>query len=210
MIKPNNSSNFSNVNSMSAYNSTQLLEPQSYTDSASYNNLELLFQNIAVRYRNVNIVVNGVTWANVGELPHIDLGHGTYIDNTNTPVEYKFDVDVYIDVQDIIDRLDTIIRNQNKITFPDIEDLILDVNGQRAFAVTIVMDEVAIDDQLVKDYGTLIPLFPVFITWPVNPDTLANIATIGIVDVVPNDIIEVFLIAFLGMLFVAWIHRLIE
>ena len=162
-------------------------------------------------WKNIDLYVNGEPWiANHTQNYHIDLGQGTYIDNTNQPIQYDYPEPTKIDLTDLIDRLDLLIANQNKIKFPDFSDLIVDENGQQAVAVVVVNKDLSIDDWYVTNYGTLIPLFPVYVTFPVEMSDITTIATVGIKDVIPTDILEVFGIALIGMLFVTWIHRLLE
>ena len=196
------------MTSRNTYNNSYKVTSISYEFSTLTEVLTYCVQS----FRNVNIYVNGVPWS----LPHetqtysIDFGQGTYVTDTNTPIQYDYPEPTKIDLTDLINRLDLLIANQNKIKFPDFSDLIVDENGQQAVAVVVVNQDLSVDDWYVTNYGTLIPLFPVYVTFPVEMSDITTIATVGIKDVIPTDILEIFGIALIGMLFVTWIHRLLE
>lgn len=180
----------------------------------SFDSLSTCMNYLYAYFCNINLYVDGIPWAlaygNQTQNYSIELGTGTYLQGTNNPIEYSFNIDVYFDLNDLIDKIDLAIENKLKVDFPDFSNLIVDTNGQQTFAVTVFSEDYTLDDLYIKDYGAMIPVFPLWVTYPVSLDHINTVATIGIVDVIPNDIIEVLGIFLIVGLFVFLCHRLME
>lgn len=191
-----------------------------YTIHIQYSNESLsnVLTYIYNTFKNVNIYVDGILWSYAGDSSStnysIQLGTGTVVPTTNGRVEWKYDDEIYIDIDLIWQLLDRFINDPNRnttiIDFGVLKDCIVDANGQTAIAVKVIQDDpLSIDDQLVLDYGTLIPVFPVAVDYPIDVRDTARIAVIG-VQVLPSDIIEIVILGIFGMLFVCFVHRGLE
>lgn len=198
------------------FNNTNLNNDIAQTGAHSLSNKPLanILADICKYYKNVNIYVDGEPWSIVGNSTpisyNINLGTGTYLKETNQPIEYKFEIPVYVDVSDLIDKIQLAIDNKITLDFPYLNDLIVDTNGQQTLAVTVFSEDYTLDDLYVKDYGAMVPVFPLWVTYPVSLEHINTVATVGIVDVIPSDIIEVLGIFLIVGLFVFLCHRLME
>lgn len=171
--------------------------------------------------KNVNIYVDGVPWSIVGEAVNnyqIEISTGTTVpikDGTGK-VEWLYDYEIYFDIDRIQDDLNTLlnyIRNNPQsptiIKFDDLEDVIVDVDGQPALAVKVLADTRNIDEIYIANYGPIIPAFLPLFTPVIDDVDIITIADTA-VSPIPDDLLEVFGYMFMGVLFVGFIHRLLE
>lgn len=182
-----------------------------------HGSLEQIFERLAVKYRNININVDGVPWAMVNQ----DTSYNIQLSNdTVTPqgerVRWMYDKEIYIDIDKILERLEDILYEIQHtpdtptiIRFNDFDDLIVDVDGQPALYVKVADDSRNIDEIYIENYGPIVPLFVPLFTPVINDSDILNIATTPM-QAIPQDIIDVFAYIFIGGLFVCFIHRLLE
>lgn len=167
--------------------------------------------------RNINIYVDGVPWSIVGSSQsyNIEISTGT-VTPQGERVRWMYDKEIYVDIDKILERLEDIIdaikntpNTPTIIKYTDFDDLIVDVDGQPALAVKVVTPDNNIDEEYLSKYGPLIPVFVPLFTPVIDDSDILLIAETPM-SAIPSDLLEVFGYIFIGMLFVCFIHRLLE
>lgn len=191
---------------------------RSYTLSYQNHTLEDCFAYLSNNVRNVNIYVDNVLYAYAGNgnvSYNIELSTST-VTPTGERVRWMYDKEIYVDMDKIIEKLDEILETIDNtpntptiIKFDDLQDVIVDVDGQPAIAVKVLQDDKNIDELYLATYGPIIPAFLPLFTPVIDDVDIIAIADTA-VSPIPSDLLEVFGYMFMGVLFVGFIHRLLE
>ena len=197
-----------------SYTPTPITNTFSYTGT-----LAQCLEYIAQHFKNVNIYVDGDLWSYVGNNTNYSL---QIYNDTVSPVatndygyvHWVYDYEIFFRIDRIWDILQDILDNMDNggstiIRWPDIDDVIVDVDGQPAVAVKIYTPDSNIDEEYWSKYGPLVPVFIPLATPVINDSDILLIASTPM-SALPNDLLEVFGYIFIGSLFVCFIHRLLE
>ena len=212
---------FSAYYGMNYYSATSITNSLNNGINQGQDYLYNALSNISMFFRNVNIYVNGDLWAQAFQTPTYSL---QIYNDTVSPVAtndygyvhwvYDYEIFFRIDhiwdiLQDILDNMDNNNPSTQIIRWDNLDDVIVDVDGQPAVAVKIYTPESTIDEDYLSIYGPIIPVFVPLFTPVIDDSDIVLIAETPM-SAIPNDLLDVFAYIFIGSLFVCFIHRLLE
>ena len=193
-----------------------------YTPCLSYSgSLQECLSELQYFVRNVNINVDGVPWSivfdNSPTYPIVIPGALTVLNNQ--PVQYSFPTPTYYDVNGLKTLITNAINNSDVITWQDIDDYFLDINGQQALPVVEIYRN-DYDNMYVEQYPYPAKLIGMQDPLKFNEHMLDNYygqyltpmvdVVANTVDVIPGEIKWVLGIGAILMIFAVIINRLLE
>lgn len=192
--------------------------PYNGTYTLSNVTLEEMFQHISNRFRNVNIYVDDVCWAYVGNSDYPIIIPDQLTIWNDQPLQYEFPSDTYLKLPDLTNIITNAINNSGVVMWSDIADCFVDINGQTAVAVTkIVRNDY--DNLYMEQYPYPAMLVGMTDQTKFNEHLLDNshayLSPMGdvvqeTVNVLPGELVGVLAIGAILTIFAVIINRLLE
>lgn len=196
------------------------LSTPNVTYQYSGSSLEDCFKNIAMRWRNVNIYVNGTPWSIVTSPPEpVSIGGQGYITDTQVPFRYDVPEGTYWNpniLKSILRQLLDIENNTNGVVkWIDIEDAFTDEYGVQAlWTISVVRTDydVLIQEQYPigtipnKDKGLRLPQEQI----SGYTDEMIYITKVAGSDMIPSDILTILGACGVIILIAYLINRMLE
>ena len=196
--------------------------PSLVSFSATKNTLEECFQLISMRWRNVNIYVDGNLWSSVSgsSVPSepIAIGGLTYFPQTDTQVQYKYPDGTYFNPNILKSILRQLIESNNTengiyVKMDDILEAFTDINGVTA-VYTLVVHRNDYDQLIIEQYGNKRITTQNGLSFPkddLQPYTnVSTYITQSSISIIPSDILSILGACGIIILIAYLINRLLE
>lgn len=112
-----------------------------YTERNQFDSKSVAINYIFQHFANVNLYVDGVPWALVGNYePNYPITiPGSLTIYNGVPIQYSLPTGTHIDLPDLTNIIRSAINSSGVVMWSDIADTYVDINGQTAVAVTNII-----------------------------------------------------------------------